>query len=159
GNKMFAGQSGTGPALAVQSNAKPAAAGPPPAAAPRSPAAAPRAPQGSAVVATPAAGSTPAPKPAAAAGTQPRNRLRPAGKDPFTGMVLNGRYRVETKLGQGGFGAVYKGKHDLTGREVALKVLHPDMARDANLVARFRREGAVACNLRDAHTVTTYDFD
>src|SRR5262249_20672545 len=54
---------------------------------------------------------------------------------------------------------VYKGKQTIVGREVALKVLHPDMARDPNLVARFRREGAVACNLRDAHTVTTYDFD
>src|SRR5262249_53738696 len=63
------------------------------------------------------------------------------------------------KLGQGGFGAVYRGRQTVVGREVALKVLHPDMARDANLLARFRREGAVACNLRDAHTITTYDFD
>jgi serine/threonine-protein kinase len=47
----------------------------------------------------------------------------------------------------------------VVGREVALKVLHPDMARDPNLLARFRREGSVACNLRDAHTITTYDFD
>ena len=79
--------------------------------------------------------------------------------DPFIGTVLNNRYLVQTKLGQGGFGAVYKGKQTIVGREVALKVLHPDMARDPNLVARFRREGAVSCNLRDAHTVTTYDFD
>ena len=95
---------------------------------------------------------------AAAPGRPVANRAGPA-KDPFIGTVLNNRYLVETKLGQGGFGAVYKGKQTIVGREVALKVLHPDMARDANLVARFRREGAVACNLRDAHTVTTYDFD
>src|SRR5215470_2589238 len=105
--------------------------------------------------------AAPKPRTPAAFGSSPATpppRLG-AGKDPFIGVTLNGRYLVETKLGQGGFGAVYKGKQTLIGREVALKVLHPDMARDANLVARFRREGAVACNLRDAHTVTTYDFD
>ena len=46
-----------------------------------------------------------------------------------------------------------------TGRKVALKLLHPEMTKDENLVARFRREGMVLCNLRDAHTITTYDFD
>src|SRR6185295_2563156 len=43
--------------------------------------------------------------------------------------------------------------------KVALKLLHPDMTKDDNLVARFHREGLVLCNLRDAHTITTYDFD
>jgi serine/threonine protein kinase len=81
------------------------------------------------------------------------------GKDPFVGQTLNNRYLIETKLGQGGFGAVYKGKQTMTGRAVAIKVLHPEMARDNNLLQRFKREGTVACNLRDAHTVTTYDFD
>src|SRR6185503_812629 len=80
-------------------------------------------------------------------------------KDPFVGQTLNGRYTIETKLGQGGFGAVYRGKQVKSGRSVAIKVLHPEMARDQNLLQRFQREGTVACNLRDAHTVTTYDFD
>ncbi|MBI4509412.1 MAG: protein kinase [Deltaproteobacteria bacterium] len=79
--------------------------------------------------------------------------------DPMIGRTLNNRYLIESKLGEGGFGAVYQGKQLQIGREVALKLLHPEMARDPNLVARFRREGAVACNLRDAHTITTYDFD
>jgi serine/threonine protein kinase len=79
--------------------------------------------------------------------------------DPYIGVVLNNRFVVETKVGEGGFGAVYKGKQLGTGRQVALKLLHPEMTQDENLVARFRREGLVMCNLRDAHTVTTYDFD
>jgi len=54
---------------------------------------------------------------------------------------------------------VYRGVQLATGRKVALKLLHPDMTKDENLVARFRREGMVLCNLRDAHTITTYDFD
>jgi serine/threonine-protein kinase len=85
-------------------------------------------------------------------------RKKPEG-DPFVGQVLNGRFRIESKLGEGGFGAVYRGTQVQTGRKVALKLLHPEMTRDENLVARFRREGLVLCNLRDPHTITTYDFD
>ena len=54
---------------------------------------------------------------------------------------------------------MYRGVQLATGRKVALKLLHPEMTADENLVARFRREGLVLCNLRDAHTITTYDFD
>ncbi len=81
------------------------------------------------------------------------------GGDPYVGTVLNNRFKIESKLGEGGFGAVYKGVQQGTGRKVALKLLHPEMTRDENLVARFRREGLVLCNLRDPHTITTYDFD
>jgi serine/threonine protein kinase len=79
--------------------------------------------------------------------------------DPYIGTTLNGRFTVEEKLGEGGFGAVYKGGQLQTGRKVAIKLLHPEMTRDQNVVARFRREGQVLCSLRDAHTITTYDFD
>lgn len=79
--------------------------------------------------------------------------------DPYIGQVLNNRFVIETKLGEGGFGAVYRGTQKGTGRKVALKLLHPEMTQDDNLVARFRREGLLMCNLNDAHTVTTYDFD
>ncbi len=79
--------------------------------------------------------------------------------DPFLGQVLNNRFKIDSKLGEGGFGAVYKGLQVATGRKVALKLLHPEMTRDENLVARFRREGLVLCNLQDPHTITTYDFD
>jgi serine/threonine-protein kinase len=72
---------------------------------------------------------------------------------------LNNRFIVESKLGEGGFGAVYKGTQTGTNRTVAIKLLHPEMTRDQNVVERFRREGQVLCSLRDAHTVTTYDFD
>jgi eukaryotic-like serine/threonine-protein kinase len=85
--------------------------------------------------------------------------LAPPGGDPYLGTVLNNRFRIDAKLGEGGFGAVYKGTQLGIGRQVALKLLHPEMTRDQNLVARFRREGVVLCQLRDAHTITTYDFD
>ena len=92
---------------------------------------------------------------------RPRPAPRPAAKDDdiYVDTVLNNRFKVESKIGEGGFGAVYRGVQLATGRKVALKLLHPQMTRDENLVARFRREGMVLCNLRDAHTITTYDFD
>jgi serine/threonine-protein kinase len=79
--------------------------------------------------------------------------------DPYIGITLNNRFLIEEKLGEGGFGAVYRGTQEATGRKVALKLLHPEMTRDGNVVERFRREGQVLCSLRDAHTITTYDFD
>lgn len=79
--------------------------------------------------------------------------------DPYIGTTLNNRFVVESKLGEGGFGAVYKGVQKGSNRIVALKLLHPEMTRDKNVVQRFRLEGQVLCSLKDAHTVTTYDFD
>jgi serine/threonine-protein kinase len=81
------------------------------------------------------------------------------GDELYINQVLNNRFKVESKIGEGGFGAVYRGVQLATGRKVALKLLHPEMTKDENLVARFRQEGMVLCNLRDAHTITTYDFD
>ena len=66
---------------------------------------------------------------------------------------------VEDKIGEGGFGAVFRGKQIATGREVALKILHPHNVSDETIVARFRREAEACSKLRDSHTVTTYDFD
>ncbi len=99
---------------------------------------------------------------AAAGGAAARAPAKPrkqSGDDVYLGQVLNNRFKIESKIGEGGFGAVYRGVQLATGRKVALKLLHPDMTKDDNLVARFRREGMVLCNLRDAHTITTYDFD
>ena len=75
------------------------------------------------------------------------------------GRTLNHRYLVEDKIGEGGFGAVFRGKQIATGREVALKILHPHNVSDQTIVARFRREAEACSKLRDPHTVTTYDFD
>ncbi len=114
---------------------------------------------------TPPAGS---PKPAGT-GVQPQQKpvVRPPpkakpqvfGDEMYIDQVLNNRFKIESKIGEGGFGAVYRGTQLATNRKVALKLLHPEMTKDENLVARFRREGMVLCNLRDAHTITTYDFD
>jgi len=99
--------------------------------------------------------------PAAAASARPAIGLRPAAQplENLIGRTLNHRYLVGDKVGEGGFGAVFRGKQIATGREVALKILHPHNVSDETIVARFRREAEACSKLRDPHTVTTYDFD
>ena len=84
---------------------------------------------------------------------------RPTSLNDLMGRTLNNRYRVERKIGEGGFGAVFEGKQLATGRPVALKILHPHSVADATVVARFRREAEACSQLRNPHTVTIYDFD
>ena len=57
------------------------------------------------------------------------------------GAVLAGRYRVQRIMGQGGMGAVYSARQEAMERDVAIKVLLPEAAANAELVDRFRREG------------------
>ncbi|MDY0004688.1 MAG: protein kinase [Polyangia bacterium] len=75
------------------------------------------------------------------------------------GKKLNNRYLVLAHIGEGGFGDVYKAKQIQMDRDVAIKVLSPGMTKDPKLVERFKREAKSACNLRDPHTIITYDFD
>ena len=81
------------------------------------------------------------------------------GERDLVGTMLNGRYAVKSRLGEGGFGAVYKGEQVAMGRECAIKVLHGRMARDPQVVGRFRREAQAASVLKAGHTVQIYDFD
>ncbi len=81
-----------------------------------------------------------------------------ATEDPFVGKLLGGRYRIERLLGRGGMGAVYEALQEDLGRRVAVKVLHPYLAHDADLVARFRREAEAAARLGHANIVQVTDF-
>jgi len=60
--------------------------------------------------------------------------------DPWTGRVIDGRYEVETMLGQGGMGVVLKARHKFTGAQVALKMLQPDLQVNQEAKERFLAE-------------------
>jgi serine/threonine-protein kinase len=77
--------------------------------------------------------------------------------DPMKGAVVAHRYRIELKIASGGFGAIYRALDLREDRDVALKVIHPRLATDPAVVARFRREGAALRALRNPHTVAAYD--
>ena len=95
----------------------------------------------------------------ASAAATVRSARPPPQPGDLVGRTLNHRYLVEDKIGEGGFGAVFRGKQIATGREVALKILHAHNSTDQTIVARFKREAEACSRLRDIHTVTTYDFD
>ncbi len=78
--------------------------------------------------------------------------------DLAAGTVLDGKYRIERRLGKGGMGAVYLATHLGTTRPVALKVIVPQLAGNAEFFARFRREAEAAGRLRHPNVVNVTDF-
>ena len=75
-----------------------------------------------------------------------------------TGDLIAGRYRVEERLGQGGFGDVFRATQLNLGRAVALKVLHPELLLSNRGLDRFRREARLAQSLEHPNTVRLFDF-
>jgi serine/threonine protein kinase len=71
---------------------------------------------------------------------------------------LDQKYYLESKLGVGGMGTVYRAGRLLIGDRVAVKVLHPDQMADPQAVERFRREALTASRLKHPNVVTVYDF-
>ena len=68
-------------------------------------------------------------------------------------------YEVLAPLGAGSFGSVWRVRDQSLGREVALKLLHPHVARDERAVGRFRREARLAAQLAHPAIVPIYDWD
>lgn len=75
----------------------------------------------------------------------------------FLGQVIDGKYRIEAKLGSGGMGDVYRAMRLLIGDTVAVKILHPHLARDPQAAERFRREAVMATKLRHRNIVAIHD--
>jgi serine/threonine protein kinase len=80
------------------------------------------------------------------------------GGDPMLGATLAGRYYIEKKLGEGGMGAVYLATHTALDKKVALKVLHGEFARKADLVERFMQEAKAASRIRHENVIDISDF-
>jgi serine/threonine protein kinase len=76
----------------------------------------------------------------------------------FVGSVLDGQYQIESLLGRGGMGAVYRARHILLGDRVAIKMLPPEMRSNAEWLRRFQREGQAARRFRHPNAVTVYDL-
>ncbi|MFQ6170929.1 Stk1 family PASTA domain-containing Ser/Thr kinase [Oryzobacter sp. R7] len=72
-------------------------------------------------------------------------------------MLLGGRYEVGDLLGRGGMAEVHLGFDTRLGRQVAIKMLRSELARDQTFIARFRREAQSAAGLNHASIVAVYD--
>ncbi|HEY0005565.1 MAG TPA: protein kinase, partial [Pyrinomonadaceae bacterium] len=78
--------------------------------------------------------------------------------DALIGQVLADKYRVDELIDQGGMGAVYRSTHILMDKTVAIKVLHPSLAADDKIVARFSREARAASRISHPHALNVTDF-
>jgi len=86
----------------------------------------------------------------------PEKPLSPGLIEP--GMVLAERYRLESPIGSGSFGTVFKGRHLELDRPVAVKVLQQSVAANPDALERFRREGISACRVKHPNAVAVLDF-
>ncbi|RKH21085.1 PEGA domain-containing protein [Corallococcus praedator] len=79
------------------------------------------------------------------------------GEEVQEGTVL-GNYQLERLLGEGSMGRVFQARHVRLGRQVALKVLRPEHARDSSFVQRFFQEARTVNQINHEHIVEVFDF-
>src|SRR5262245_7816288 len=89
---------------------------------------------------------------------QERNGGNTPLADPMLGKAVAGRYRLETRLGAGGMGVVYRAKHLLIDRVMALKLIRPELRGETHLRAWMLREARAANRVDHAHIIDIYDI-
>jgi serine/threonine protein kinase len=87
-----------------------------------------------------------------------RPSQRPGGPESLVGLTLSGRYLIERLIGEGGMGAVYLAEHMHIRKRVAVKVLHAEMSRLPEVVARFEREAMAAAHIEHPNVAAATDF-
>ncbi len=87
-----------------------------------------------------------------------RPKVREAAADVLVGKLLGERFQVQSLVGQGGSGTIYRAEHVTLRRRVAIKVLHTELSRDDLAVERFRREATTVADIDNEHIVEIHDF-
>ncbi len=78
--------------------------------------------------------------------------------DPMLGRTIAGRYRLEARIGEGGMGVVYRARHVLIDRIVAVKLIRPDLRGETHLRAWMLREARAANRVDHAHIIDIHDI-
>ncbi|MBC7976634.1 MAG: serine/threonine protein kinase, partial [Myxococcales bacterium] len=76
----------------------------------------------------------------------------------LVGVTLDGRYRLDALLGEGGMGAVFRANHLAMDRKVAVKLLKPHLTSDEQALQRFAREARATMKVESPHAVKVLDF-
>jgi hypothetical protein len=87
-----------------------------------------------------------------------RSSSRGRSEDPSLGKVIAGRYRLEARIGEGGMGIVYRARHVLIDRVVAVKLIRPDLRGETHLRAWMLREARAANRVDHAHIIDIHDI-
>ena len=77
--------------------------------------------------------------------------------DPFIGATIDKRYRVEKKIAEGGMGTIYLATQVRIKKKIALKILHPELARDKKFLNRFKNEAVTSAGLKHENIVQVID--
>src|ERR1700740_851392 len=75
----------------------------------------------------------------------------------LVGTSLNGRYRLEARIGAGGMSTVYRALDETLQRQVAIKLMNREVAHDSDQLERFRREARAVAQLSHPHVVGVID--
>ncbi len=81
-----------------------------------------------------------------------------ATNDPFVGKVIDGRYEIQARVGEGGMGVVYRARQMSIDRVIALKMLNAHMQGDQTWVQRFYNEAKACSRLQHPNTIRMFDF-
>lgn len=81
----------------------------------------------------------------------------PLPSDPYIGLEIEGRYRIEHKLGAGGMGRVYRGRHLRTGAALAIKIVESHPTRSAEMQTRCFNEARAMMEVRSSHVAHAID--
>jgi len=84
--------------------------------------------------------------------------VRLVNPDPLIGQIIDGKYELTARVGEGGMSIVYRARRVHIGDEVAVKILLRKFATDDAALARFRREACAAAISRHPNVITIYDF-
>ena len=76
----------------------------------------------------------------------------------LVGDTIDGKYKLEERIGEGGMGAVYRGTHLAIGRKIAVKVLHADIQSHEEVVFRFQNEARLAASIGHRNIVDIIDM-
>ena len=78
--------------------------------------------------------------------------------DRLTGTILDDKYLIEHRLGSGGMCDVYRARHMAMDKEIAIKILKPELAADSKIAQRFEQEARAASRVRHPHAIDVTDY-
>jgi len=91
-------------------------------------------------------------------GAKTQSTGRPGSADKLIDTLVDGKYRVEKKLGEGAMGVVYAGTHVGLGRPIALKTLKQELSTEPSLLDRFEQEARAASAIGHPNIVQVFDL-